>query len=159
MIMKFNLHSNKSKSGFTIVELLIVIIVISILASITVVAYNGVRNRATDSNRATVASNVQKAIENFATLNDRYPRHSEISNLATTPLEGLTSEQTRTGGPGTEIEVNFDAGSSTNRLTYLATTGPNYTGTGCDGTSICRYYRITYWSYGKNTAIVLDNSR
>ncbi len=39
----------KSKSGFTIVELLIVIVVIAILASISVVAYTGIQNRANDS--------------------------------------------------------------------------------------------------------------
>lgn len=36
----------KRKSGFTIVELLIVIVVIAILATISVVAYGGVRQRA-----------------------------------------------------------------------------------------------------------------
>lgn len=35
----------KDKSGFTIVELLIVIVVIGILAAITVVAYNGIQER------------------------------------------------------------------------------------------------------------------
>ena len=33
------------KSGFTIVELLIVIVVIGILAAITIVSYNGIQNR------------------------------------------------------------------------------------------------------------------
>lgn len=42
--MKYNY-----KSGFTIVELLIVIVVIAILAAITVVAYNGIQNRAADT--------------------------------------------------------------------------------------------------------------
>ena len=37
------------KRGFTIVELLIVIVVIAILASISVVAYNGIQNRANDT--------------------------------------------------------------------------------------------------------------
>ena len=37
------------KQGFTVVELLIVIVVISILATITIVAYNGVQNRANDT--------------------------------------------------------------------------------------------------------------
>jgi prepilin-type N-terminal cleavage/methylation domain-containing protein len=34
------------RQGFTIVELLIVVIVIAILAAITIVAYNGITNRA-----------------------------------------------------------------------------------------------------------------
>ena len=39
----------RKQTGFTIVELLIVIVVIAILAAITVVAYNGIQNRAYDS--------------------------------------------------------------------------------------------------------------
>ena len=34
------------KAGFTIVELLIVIVIIGILAAITIVAYNGIQQRA-----------------------------------------------------------------------------------------------------------------
>ena len=36
-------------SGFTIVELLIVIVVIGVLAAITIVAYNGIQSRAADT--------------------------------------------------------------------------------------------------------------
>ena len=38
-----------NKAGFTIVELLMVIVVIAILAAITIVAYNGIQTRAKDS--------------------------------------------------------------------------------------------------------------
>lgn len=41
----------KSVSGFTIVELLIVIVVIAILAAISVVAYGGIQERAKNSSR------------------------------------------------------------------------------------------------------------
>ncbi len=42
------LHTDRS-SGFTIVELLIVIVVIAVLARITIVAYNGLQSRAQDT--------------------------------------------------------------------------------------------------------------
>ncbi len=41
--------AKQKQSGFTIVELLIVIVVIGILAAITIVAYNGVQQRARDA--------------------------------------------------------------------------------------------------------------
>lgn len=51
----------KQTKGFTIVELLIVIVVIGILAAITIVAFNGVQDRArTSSSQATVSQFARK---------------------------------------------------------------------------------------------------
>ena len=52
----------KSQRGFTIVELLIVIVVIAILAAISIVAYNGIQERGRDSNRLSDAKSIEKAI-------------------------------------------------------------------------------------------------
>ena len=62
------------QTGFTIVELLIVIVVIGILAAITIVAYNGVQNKASDVSVQSDLSDLSKKIELFAIDNDRYPR-------------------------------------------------------------------------------------
>jgi len=48
--------------GFTIVELLIVIVIIGVLAAITVVAYNGIQDRAKNSKRDSDVSLYTKAI-------------------------------------------------------------------------------------------------
>lgn len=63
----------KHVSGFTIVELLIVIVVIGILAAITIVAYNGVQTRAADTARITKIKDIAKAIELYYVDNGRYP--------------------------------------------------------------------------------------
>ncbi|AKM80623.1 TPA: prepilin-type N-terminal cleavage/methylation domain-containing protein [Candidatus Saccharibacteria bacterium] len=63
-----------TKSGFTIVELLIVIVVIGILAAITIVAFNGVQNRANDTTVSTDLSNARKKLELTKVDLGHYPR-------------------------------------------------------------------------------------
>lgn len=58
-----------SGKGFTIVELLIVIVVIAILATVTIVAFNGVQSRARDSKRAQDISTIKKAILSYDVIN------------------------------------------------------------------------------------------
>lgn len=53
----------KSTSGFTIVELLIVIVVIGILAAIVIVAYSGVQNRAYDTSVQSDLRSIAKKLE------------------------------------------------------------------------------------------------
>lgn len=65
--------STRRQSGFTIVELLIVIVIIGILAAITIVAYNGIQQRARDSQRASDLTTLNKALELYYIDNGEYP--------------------------------------------------------------------------------------
>ena len=65
--------------GFTIVELLIVIVVIGILAAITIVAYSGITSRANNTKVQATAANVQKVLEAYNADNGNYP--TTISQL------------------------------------------------------------------------------
>lgn len=64
----------KSTRGFTIVELLIVIVVIAILAAITTIAFNGVQTRARESAATSSLQQVSRAMEVW-----------RVDNTGTTP--------------------------------------------------------------------------
>jgi len=61
------------QKGFTIVELLIVIVVIAILAAITVVAYNGIQTRSENAKTVAAVSAWAKAIRMYETDKGSWP--------------------------------------------------------------------------------------
>lgn len=63
----------KSATGFTIVELIIVIVVIAILAAITIVAYTGIQQRAKNSSIIGAASQSTKLIAAYIAVNSQFP--------------------------------------------------------------------------------------
>jgi prepilin-type N-terminal cleavage/methylation domain-containing protein len=63
----------KSRPGFTIVELLVVIVVIAILAAITIVAYNGFQVRARNTQQITAARSLVTAFAAYVATNGSYP--------------------------------------------------------------------------------------
>ncbi len=75
--------------GFTIVELLIVVVVIGILAAIVTVAYAGIQQRAQVSAMTSELKQWQKLFEAYRAINGHYPAPS------VTPTTG--------GGPGANV--------------------------------------------------------
>lgn len=65
--------------GFTIVELLIVIVVIAILATLVITAYNGVQQRARDSKRVSDVRAIQTAAEAYQSEKGIYPTLAQVS--------------------------------------------------------------------------------
>jgi len=55
----------QKQSGFTIVELLIVIVVIAILAAISVTAYNGIQKRARNNAKISAATSIAKVVDAY----------------------------------------------------------------------------------------------
>lgn len=149
------------RGGFTIVELLVVIVVIAILAAVTVMAYNGVRDRATDAQKAAIANSVQKSLENFYTLNSRYPASDEMESESDLLQLGLHQTDVVPAGcqVGKGIPLGNVATSATCGFTYLAEPNPNGSGFQCMKPTICHWYMLSYWSKTQGKAVTIRHGQ
>ncbi len=66
------------RRGFTIVELLIVIVVIAILAGISIVAYNGIQNSAKSAKLMSAVDAYKKAAHTYMSNKGRYPQPTSV---------------------------------------------------------------------------------
>ncbi len=87
------MHKRNQISGFTIVELLIVIVVIAILAAISIVAYTGIQTRARNSIVEQNLSNTVKALEMYNAEFGNYPYTS--TDAAKVKSNGLVLTSTQ----------------------------------------------------------------
>ena len=102
-------------SGFTIVELLIVIVVIAILAAITIVAYNGIQVRAENTKTVQGVSQYVKAIHNYNSLKGSYPVESAypclgpmVSGVTCARISGSSTCTGSVGDGGAATQTTFD---------------------------------------------------
>jgi prepilin-type N-terminal cleavage/methylation domain-containing protein len=110
-----NIKTMKKDKGFTLVELLIVIVVIAILAAITIVAYNGIQQRAHTTAQKTAAENLAKKIEAYNAVTNAYPI-SNTAALMTSTLNSVTDSNLGTG-----IAIGTPTASSGDTIVQLKT--------------------------------------
>jgi prepilin-type N-terminal cleavage/methylation domain-containing protein len=132
--IKVTMHTQKwaKQNGFTIVELLIVVVVIAILAAITIVSYNGIQNRAKESAAQSAASQVAKKIALW-----------QVDNPNTVPTRLLdvginTSSESSTSFEYSPVSTRADGGwcatvSTTNKSYYITSLNSTPTTGGCPG--------------------------
>lgn len=141
---------NIKQQGFTIVELLIVIVVIAILAAITIVAYNGVQNRAKTTSAQAAANSAVKKAELYNTENSSYPL--DTASL-TTGQSGKTWELTGVTFTGTPVNFSGAPTSPTQLIFRKCGSGSPTTQTAITATNITGV-QFGYYDYGASATAV-----
>jgi general secretion pathway protein G len=87
---------NLAERGFTLVELLVVIIILGILAAVVVFAVSGITDKGEQSACEIERRQVQTALEAYYAKNDAYP--ANLSALVPDFLDEAPSASSATGG-------------------------------------------------------------
>lgn len=106
----------KNNLGFTIVELLIVIVVIGILAAITVVAYNGIQNRANNTAVQADLRNINSQLAMYRTINSTYP--GTLTQLNSVDIR--VTQSAYAGAPEEVMNVTYCINSDASEFTLFA---------------------------------------
>ena len=110
----------RKNRGFTIVEVTVVVVIVAILATLTVTAYNRVQANARNDAAQSKATVISEALEKFYEKNGRYPTCAEVSNSnASTVISGVLQGVdpdtiTRTGATTGTNSINCDEPGTSN---------------------------------------------
>jgi prepilin-type N-terminal cleavage/methylation domain-containing protein len=156
---KQNLRRSHS-SGFTIVELLIVIVVIGILAGLVITTYNGIQQKARNTERTTDLKTFQSQLEAYNANNGRYPTTTDLGTTSGTNvtwiqanLKGMDKETLRDPKAAAGSYALSNSGTGTaNVYTYVPAPA------GCDNSATdCDSYKLYAVPEGGGSTIQYDS--
>lgn len=130
---------NKKQQGFTIVELLIVIVVIGILAALVITTFSGIQQKGRDTERQTDIKALHGQLEAYYAQNGRYPTLANLNDATfrSANLKGLDSEALQDPKGSAQTLV---AAAAANSYAYIVAPA------GCDnadGGTDCSSYTLT----------------
>lgn len=137
------------RTGFTIVELLIVVVIIAILAAITIVAYNGINDRGKTSSGMNIGAQVARKVKLYEVDYGKLPTFgADISD----PNDITSPWYTDQNIFAYSNPLTAEAAENGKKIYYA-----HYNDAGCDGTADYAY--IVYWDYLKKTQIAVPLSK
>lgn len=131
--------------GFTIVELLIVIVVIGILAALVITTFTGIQQKARNTERQTDIKAIHGQVEAYYAQNGRYPTLANLndSTWRAANMKGLDAEALK--DPKGSAQTLVDTAGA-NAYSYAVTPS------GCDNsTTDCTGYTLTATYEGGGT--------
>jgi prepilin-type N-terminal cleavage/methylation domain-containing protein len=132
----------KRNQGFTIVELLIVIVVIGILALLVITTYSGIQAKARNSKRASDVKSLQTQIEAYFSQNGYYPSRTDMNSDTWLGTNMKSLDKNAMVDPKNPTQSNdFVASPAANSYAYAVT---DSSGNSCESDDTqCAKYTLT----------------
>jgi type II secretion system protein G len=148
-----------SQKGFTIVELLIVIVVIGILAALVITTYNGIQQKGRNTERETDLKALQGQLEAYYAQNGAYPDETQLTTTSATNVTFIGASM-----KGLDKEALRDPKAAAGSYALAAAPAANvysYEATQADGATACTLaaadcakYKLTATKEGSGTIVV-----
>lgn len=159
----YNLKHMKTRKGFTLVELIIVITVIAILATIVSVGLNRYRTDANDAVTASHVTVITEALEKYYDQHGEYPGCNALtnnpSNVASSVLKGIDEAALTvpTAPAGTTNSIKCNQTLQTSGENFIQYIGDN--SVDCNTSGNCLSFTIRYRVDGNNEIVTVKSRR
>ncbi|HSX30101.1 MAG TPA: type II secretion system protein [Candidatus Saccharimonadales bacterium] len=146
----------KKQQGFTIVELLIVIVVIGILATLVIVTFTGIQQKARNTKRQTDINAVSSHVEAFYASNGYYPTlaHMNDSTWRGSNVKGLDPAALKDPKGSAQTLV---AAPAANSYAYAVTDDTGSAANCAADETVCSKYTLTATLEGGGTYVKQSN--